>query len=343
MTPATVLAGGINFGDISMYSGGAFIPEGNYCLYFYVMQYQPTDKTTGAPKGKSNLGVMIHFYPLSNPTEEAKLEKFYSMGQKADESFAPNPDTGKGVVLIPGAKGQTFNDKTNWFLFLNSLMQSGLPPGVFTNDATTIDGVWVHIASMDEPAERSTYAKATSEVALDADRKPGKIAVVTEILEGGAPWEGGGGLPAAPVEVAAPAAVAPRAATPVARPVAAPAAARPATVAPRAAAAPPTPRPVAPRPPAAAAHAPIAPSAVANEDVRTHAINAVGDVLASNLNGISRVALRTSTFASAEKKVGQEIAGQIINEFFEPAGQANLENLLGEMGYKIVGPMVKPA
>ena len=171
---------GVNFGDTSMYSGGVFLPDGKYCVYYDVMMYQPTDQKTGAPKGKSNLGVMISFYPLANPVEDAKIQKFYSMGQKADESYAPNPETGKGIVAVPGAKGQNLNDKTNWMMWLNSMEQSGLPKGVFTNDISVCDGMWVYVTSVDEPEERKGFQSATGEVQA-LDRKPAKIPVVSGI------------------------------------------------------------------------------------------------------------------------------------------------------------------
>ncbi len=333
-----------NFLDPSSYSGSVFIPEGDYCCFFDIMNYQATDKQTGVARGKSNLGVMISFYPLLNPAEGSKLEKFYGMGQKADEIFAPHPETGKSLVIKPDAKGQpSLNDKTNWYLFFNSLLQSGMPKGIASNDISVLDGVWVHIVNEDEPLERASFKSNTAEV--QEERKIGKVAVVSEILEGGAPWEGGGQLPEAPV-AAAPRAVA----APAARPAAArPPAARPVNGAatPPAVAAPAAPRtvarPAAVRPTARPAPVTAAPAVDAGsaEDLRGWALDAVGEVLADNLNGLNTGVMRTKAFEKAEAKFGQDVAGQIISAYFEAGGAGSLPDLLNEMGYKVVGPMIK--
>ena len=123
--------GALNFGELSFYSGTTFIPDGQYIAYHNVVMHQATDKTTGQNKGIARLGVMIDFYPLANPTEENKIQQFYSMGTKAAESFAPNPETGKGIVRIPGGgskggKGGMF-EGTNWSLYLQSLYNSAMP------------------------------------------------------------------------------------------------------------------------------------------------------------------------------------------------------------------------
>lgn len=309
---AAVSAGAVNFGDIGMYSGGAFVPDGDYILFFNTIMHQAKDKG-GVAKGPIRLGTLVDFYPLDKPTEEAKLEQFYSMGSKADQFFAPCPETGKGIVPIPGAQGGGLNDKTNWAFLLKSLIDSGLPAGVFTNDLRVIDGVHVHIQNVDEPAERAGFASATAEVAQE-NRKPGKIAIVTEIKEGGAPWEGGGGLPDA--------AVGTKKTTTVARPA-------------LASAAKPGPR-VAPKPPVAAAGG-------EDEAVREAASAAIAEVIMKKPNGLPRLALRTETFTAAKKASGEEVASAIISTFFEPGGEDALGLLLAELGYSIQGAQVKPA
>ena len=76
---------GVNFGEMGMYAGGAFIPDGDYALEFNVVMHQPKDQN-GVPKGPTRLGVMVDFYPFSNPTDDGKLQQFYSMGSKADQA-----------------------------------------------------------------------------------------------------------------------------------------------------------------------------------------------------------------------------------------------------------------
>jgi len=310
-----------------------------------VVMHQATDKTTGQNKGIARLGVMIDFYPLANPTEENKIQQFYSMGTKAAESFAPNPETGKGIVRIPGGgskggKGGMF-EGTNWSLYLQSLYQSSMPEGVFVNDVSAIDGVWIYVVNQDEPESRKSMKNNMQEVEQDANRKPMKVAVVSEILEGGKPWEGGGGFPAA-TPVAAPVAARPVAARPpVARPAAA-AAPRPVAVARPAAVAP---RPVtAPRPVAAPAPpAPVAAAAPASdfEDIKAWASAAINDVLTKNLNGLPRTILRNNVFKYLEKQAGNDMAGLVISNIFEI--EDNLLIALGELNYTVQGPAVVPA
>jgi hypothetical protein len=319
---------GVNFGDPSMYSGASFIPDGDYCMTFDAVLHTAVDKNTGVARGKARLGVMVNFYPLSNLTEEGKLQQFYSMGSKAHESFAPNPETGKGFVPVPGAKGGSFNDKTNWMMFLNSLWQSGMPVEVLSNDFSTIDGVWGHVTNVDEPAERASFKSNTAEIQQE-ERKPGKVAVVSLILEGGAPWEGGGGFEA-------PAAAPPVQAPPV-RPGPKPVTAAPAAVAPK-----PGPRPVAAGPrPVAAAPAPPPSNALAEQDLRSHAITGISDVLTKKPNGLPRLLLRNETVKYFDTNGASTTGAAVIAAYFEPSGADALQSLLGEMGYFVDGAQVK--
>jgi hypothetical protein len=176
------------FGDLSFYAAGFSLPEGDYALTFDVVMHSGFGEQK---QGNPRLGVMVSATPLTGgePTQH-----FYSMGSKAHESFAPNPDTGKGLIAIPGGAGNAPNNKTNWVMLLKSLYDSGMPPNLFRNDLSVIDGVWVHTQNVPEPEERKGFATArTGEV--EEIRTPRTVAIVTEIKEGGAPWEGGGGLP----------------------------------------------------------------------------------------------------------------------------------------------------
>jgi hypothetical protein len=229
------------------------------------------------------------------------------MGSKADQSFAPNPETGKGLVAIPGAIGQTLNHSTNWALFLKSMYDSGLPKGIFSNDLSVLDGVHVHLQNVPEPEERKGFAQsATGEAAgMPQDDRKRTIAIVTEIKDGGMPWEGGGGVPAAgatPTSAKAPAKAPVKAATP----------------------------------------APVAAETADTEDIHTAAIDGVTDVLTKKPNGCPRLALRTGTFNAIKSKHGEDMAANVINTYFEGADAAeSLSNLLGELGYVIEGTTVK--
>ena len=299
---------GINFGSLDMYAAGGGLPDGDYILEDLTVQMYQAQTQGGISKGPQRLGVMITLRPLSEPTEENKRTQFYSMGGKADQSFAPNPETGKGLVAIPGAPATSLNNSTNWALFLKSMYDSGLPSGIFSNDLTVLDGVHVHMQNVPEPAERKGFASATSEAT--EERKAGTIAIVTEIKEDGKPWEGGGGLS----EVKAPAAKT-------------------------------TAKAVAPKPAAAKvkpAPAPV-PEQSGDEDVRSAAINGISTVLEKKPNGCPRLLLRTETFKIVKEAVSEDMAGAVISGFFEAGTEDALGGLLGELGYQLVSGQIKPA
>src|SRR5512140_2727496 len=113
--------GGVNFGDLGMYVAGGGLPEGDYALEFGVQMYQ-AENQQGVKQGPPRLGVMVIAHSLTDPAARGENAKhqFYSMGSNADKTFAPNPETGKGLVLVPGAAGSTLNNSTNWSLFLKS-------------------------------------------------------------------------------------------------------------------------------------------------------------------------------------------------------------------------------
>lgn len=292
----------VNFGDLTQYSGGFSLPEGDYALEFNIQMFAG-DKKDGSSSGPARLGVMLTAHPLDGG--EAK-NQFYSMGTNADKSYAPDPETGKGIIAIPGGQGSGLNNQTNWFILLKSLHDSGMPPGTLTDDFSVLDGVHVHMQLIPEPEERKGFQAKTGEATAEV-RTPRKIAVVSEIKEGGAPWEGGGGIPQADTPVpAAPAkkAVASKPATKMA--------AKPA--------------------PAAAA-----PAGADESDLETVTINAVASVLEKNPNGVGKLMLRTGTFkAIADAGVAQ----QALDTYF--SSDDNLNSILGLLAYVVKGQQIVP-
>jgi hypothetical protein len=328
---ATPAPAGVAFGGLDAYSGGAALPEGDYAVWFDVRIHQATNKQTGAAYGTADLGVMMTCVDLHNPAEEPK-EKFLGMGRKAKETFMPDA-TGKGLALVPGGPAGSLNNKTNWFYMLKSLYDCGLPEGVFVNDFTTIDGIWMHIQNVPEPEERKNFAKGakTGDDQPEEERKgSGLMPQCTDILEGGKPWEGTGGMPAGPI-------------TPKAAPAARPAFTPPA---PRAATAPPAPaRPAAPaaRPgPRAVAPVAAAPAVESNGDLQDIALNALGEILSRDTmkNGGAKLTLRTETFKYLKAQAGEEAANGVINTFF--SSDAALGALLNVVGFAVAGPQITP-
>lgn len=308
--PATPVAAVnlVNFGALEFYSGGGLrLPEGRYAAEF-MAEMNAFTKQDGTSAGNPKLGIMGYFTPLDGGDQR---QQFFSMGGKAHLSFAPDPTTGKGLVLVAGGPASTLPRSTGWQLFLNSLYDAGLPEGIFTNDLTVLDGVWVATANQPEPAERKGFGQAqTGEASVEEKRMgDGLVTVVVEILEGGKPWEGTGGVPneAVATPVAAPKAVVGR---------------------------------IAPKPAAKPVAAPVAAAAAGDEDVMTAAEAAVAEVLTAKPAGLPKLGLKTSVFGSITKSQGNEMAqavqAQVMND------DTVLANLLGTLGYVIAGPLVKP-
>lgn len=311
----------INFGGMGLYVGGGGLPEGNYCLFFDVRMHQSVDKQTGRARGKERLGVMVTAYDLNDPSAEPR-EQFYSMGGKAHLSFQPDPATGKSLVLAANSVGTTLNNKTNWFFFLKSLYDCAMPEGVFNNDLTTIDGLWAHVQNIPAPEERKGFASGakTGDEEQEEFKGGDTIAIVSEILEGGKPWEGTGGLP----DAAAPAAPAPKA--------------PPARVA-----APPTrPAPGVRVPPARQAVAVPVETAQDDDAILQSALGALGEVLVKPTlkNGGPKLTVRTETFKWLKENADEATAQAVINTYF--SSDDKLGELLNQVGYGVVGNRVQP-
>lgn len=301
MAVAVKKAEGINFGDLSSYAGGFTLPEGKYALEFMFQMHQGT-KADGTPAGPNRLGVMVSAHPLDGG-EAQKV--FYSLGSKAADSFMADPDTGKSLIPVAGGAGANLNNKTNWFILLQSLYNAGLPQGILSNDLTVIDGMHVQTTNIPEPEERKGFGAQTGEAAAEP-RRANLIPVVTEILEDGKPWEGSGGLPGATT------AKGKAKVTPIAGKKAAPA-------------------------------APVAEDGDDDGGTMATAASAIADVLGKSefANGLPKVKLRTECFKALKAAHGEAITNQVMNEVF--GKDAVLGAVLAEMGYKLDGMQIKVA
>lgn len=302
----------VNFGASEFYTaGGGAIPEGKYCLFFDAVVHQ-YEKTDGQKAGPEFLAIRVAAYALDAPSEDPKVG-YYSMGRKAILSFLPNPDDeGKSLLAVPNGPATTLNEMSNWAIFRKSLMDCAMPEGVFTNDLRAIDGVWVQIANIPEPEQRKQMGGSVTGDAQPEPRKNQSIAVVTEILEGGAPWEGGGGMPEEKPKAKVVGKI-------PARPAAAPARTAPTRQAP-------------------------APSAAevesTDDDLLSAAQTAAGSVIEGSADGVAKLVLRTGTFKAATKVNGGEMAQRILDTYFKT--DETLNALLGDLGYQVQGPRVVP-
>jgi hypothetical protein len=275
---------GPNFGDLSFYSGGLGVPEGDYAIEFGTQLFQPT-KRDGTNAGDSFLAVMLTLYPLAGGD---LIGHAISMGQKAKNAFMPSAD-GKGLAPIPGGTG-SLSDMANWSIFLKSLYDCGLPQGVFTNSLAPLDGIHAHIQNIPEPEgrremrARNRTGEAATEVTQDRART---ILVVTEIKEDGKPWEGTGGIPTGD----APTKAAPKAAAKAA-------------------------------PKAVAKEAPASES-TGDEDVEAVALQGISTVLESNPNGLPKLKLRTGTFAAVKAATNDDMAQAVTETYFSDDASLN--------------------
>lgn len=295
---------GVNFGSLDFYVAGGGLPEGNYVwLHMDVRMHSGFGEKKGIPR----LGIFIQMLPLDNPVEEAMREQFYSFGSAADKSYAPNAE-GTGIAAVPGGPAAKFNNSTNWAMLLKSLYDCGMPEGVFTSDVTPMIGTHVHMTNVPEPEERKGFQnKAATGEATQEDRRPGTVAIVSEILDDGKPWEGTGGIPE----------------TTPAKP-AAKVNGKVQTI-----------KKTAPPP------APVAEEAAGDEDIQSAAINGISAILEKNPNGCPKLVLRTGTFKAVKDAAGDDMANAVLETFF--GDDATLTALLGQVGYTISAGAVKPA
>lgn len=313
--PPPVVAEGPNFGDLTFYGGGGFvIPEGNYVAVDHqVAMWAPPERN--GKRTEPKLYVLIKFQDRNNPGAEY-LEQPYSMGQKAHLSWAPNPSTGKGLVAIAGGLGTAPPTSTNWGMYLASLYQSGLEPGVFTNDLSVLDGIWVDIKHELESDDRKNFGSAakTGETAdqQQQHQTPRKIAVVFNIPDEGKPWEGGGGELSADAPAPAKPAAAPK-------PAVKPAAAAKPAVAPKTAAAPVT---------------QVAVTEVAGDDdgeLKAVLVSAFGTILSDAPPSYLKLKLRTGSFKILDEQYGADVAKKSCELYF--ANEASLNSVLAEVNY----------
>lgn len=269
-------SGGFNFGNLSGYSAGGGLPEGDYCLNNVHIKMNQSIDAQGVKRGEARLSVMITFIPLTGDGDE--LEKAYSLGSKAHLSWVPRAD-GKGIEPVVGGPGTPPNNGTNWALFVKSLLDSGMPEDVLKDDVSALSGTWVHMQNVPEPEERKGFAQAaTGEAGLDS--RPKTVAIVSEIKENGKPWEGSGGVPEGK------AASKPNgtlAATPKSSSTTTPAKSSPSTT---------------------------------NEDATEAAQAAITEVLEKKPEGMNKLMLKTSTFKVVNENFGQEMAQKVTNEVF---------------------------
>ena len=312
----------MSIGALSNYSGGFTLPEGLYALKFLVHMFTPT-KSDGSPAGAARLGVTLTCAPINEEGERVAddVDQFISLGTKAHESWAPDPETGGGVVAIPGGKGVALNNQSNWFYFWKSLYDAGMPEGFVDNDLHVLDGIRVRTANVPEPESRKRLQAATGEAAMmgggQEKKGSGVMVTVLEVLDGGKPWEEAVEFPeeenAKPKKKAAVKAPV----KPVAKPAVAAKPGPKAVVKPKAA-------------PAAEETEGI------SEEVADVAQAAFAELFADAKyeDGLKVIMARTKIFTAVKAEHGDEMAQQMVSVF---DNEEALSTVLGALGYSVNG------
>jgi hypothetical protein len=296
----------VSFLGLNDYSGGKQLPKGLYAVEFLVKLHQPT-KNDGTPIGAKRLGVMANFVPIKDDGTAGggeAHESFFGFGTKAHESFVPNA-AGTGIDQIPGTPGNLSN-KSNWFLFLESLYNCGLPQGTVDADISALNGVWVRTDNIPEPEDRKNFkmeAEPGAEEKKDERRGSGLVTVVTEILDEGKPWEGTGGMPTT-------------------------------KKADGRAAGKPIPTKASLKPGPKAVEKPAAKKA-ADVDYSELVDAAIQAFLGENEDGASRLKVRTAVFKTIKESADEKTAQAAVRDVFDNAD--SLSNILEAIGYSVQG------
>lgn len=319
----------VNFGDLEFYvsgGGGLNLPPGLYAMEHEVLMFLPRKKDNTPSGTPAFLAAKLIAHPINEdgtPVEEGEVhETILSMGSKAHESFQPGAD-GKSLRRVPNPKFPNALADTNWQLYLKSLYDCGLPRGIFSNDFTVLDGIWVRTDLQAAPAKRKEYqgrgtgaAAAQNQQGQEKKQYDDKVVVVVDILDGGKPWEGGGGIPEADAK-------------PTAKKSAGPAGKSKATAA------------------APAGKKTGKPAVAAEEEgddeaVKTAAMDAIGTVLSKKANkgGMKKAKLRMEVFGAIGEE-DEDMAQAVADTIF--ADEDQLSGVLEELGFELRGPEVVPA
>lgn len=197
----------VSFG-LGDFVAGGILPEGDYD--FSNSRFENWDYDGKAAKPT------LAFASTLTPAEGGDpIDQRWSVGNP--EHFQPTED-GKGVVPVGTKTG--LSKSSNFFLFMENLVNAGFPEDKLGNDASVFDGLRAHVVQIPQPKRNMpTSNLVQGEQHQERERT---LPVVTAIIK--LPWEK---LPAAGAKTAAKPAAAPAgkgaaAAKPAATPAPAP-------------------------------------------------------------------------------------------------------------------------
>lgn len=188
---------------LDSFSAGGVLPEGDYVAKSHEIVLWDYD-------GKSQvttLALRVIFQDLKNGKPEGQDQiQHYSIGDP--QFFGPSED-GKSIVAV--GNRTALGKGSNFFIYMENLINAGFPEDQYENDVSAFDDMWVHITHIPAP-ERNLPKSNLVQTQTTAPDRPKTIPVVANIIK--LPWDKapakGTAKPAA--KAAAPAKPAPKAA-----------------------------------------------------------------------------------------------------------------------------------
>lgn len=166
---------------LESFSAGGVMPEGDYLLQKHEIVLWDYDG-----KMKANtLALRVTTVPFSMGSGKAEdvepVVQHYSVGDPS--AFGPD-DEGTGIVAL-GSR-TALGKGSNFFIYLENLVNSGFPEDKYDNDVSVFDGMVAHIAHIPAP-ERNLPKSNLVTTANPQQQRERTIPVVTAIHK--LPWE----------------------------------------------------------------------------------------------------------------------------------------------------------
>jgi hypothetical protein len=166
------------------FAAGGVLPEGDYEVKeaaFVLFTYTSKDGVAGA----TTTALKLVLNPIVNgePKDE-DVEQHYSVG--SPDNFVPSED---GQSLVASGSRTTLAKGSNFFIFMENLVNAGFPEDKFENDASVFVGTRGHIVHIPAP-ERANLRQSSvmsGQVAENKKKFDPTIPVFKTIIK--LPWE----------------------------------------------------------------------------------------------------------------------------------------------------------
>jgi hypothetical protein len=175
------------------FSQGGVLPEGDYLIKdasFVLFTYTSKDGVAGATT--TALRLLLQELQNGEPVGD-EIEQHYSVG--SPEFFVPSED---GLGLVAAGSKTTLAKGSNFFIFMENVINAGFPEDKFDNDASIFNGTKGHIVHIPAPERKNLkQSSVLSGQVQDNKRKfDPTIPVFKTIIQ--LPWETSKKAPAKP-------------------------------------------------------------------------------------------------------------------------------------------------